>query len=182
MTEERSMKEVLEIVLPKLIPESIPYRIIPHEGKSDLQGSITRKLRAWNRPARFIIIHDQDSNDCHTLKTHLVQLCEHAGKPDSLVRIACHQLESWFLGDLQAVGVAYQKNSLATLQTRGNFWQPDNLNNAKDVLLRLIPEHQQIAGSRAVAPHLSLANAHNRSHSFQVFMKGVRKIVREVHP
>ena len=60
LVEERSMKELLEIVLPKILPGSIVKpQIIAHNGKSDLAASIPKKLKAWqNVDDKFIIVHD----------------------------------------------------------------------------------------------------------------------------
>ena len=73
LVEERSMKELLEVLLPKILPDSVDKPlIIAHNGKSDLAASIPKKLRAWqNSDDKFIIVHDQDSNDCKTLKKNL---------------------------------------------------------------------------------------------------------------
>lgn len=49
LLEERSMKELLEGLLPRLFP-GLPFLCIPHEGKRDLERSIPRKLRAWREP------------------------------------------------------------------------------------------------------------------------------------
>ena len=65
LLEERSMKVLLDIILPKILPEGVSFQTIPHEGKSELEKSIPIKLRAWNEPnVAFVIVHDQDSNNC----------------------------------------------------------------------------------------------------------------------
>lgn len=46
LLEELSMKVFLEGLLPRVLPEHIGVQLIPHEGKSDLEKSIPRKLRA----------------------------------------------------------------------------------------------------------------------------------------
>ena len=51
LLEERSMKEFLDILLPKILPENVGFRTIPHEGKSDLEKSIKTKLKAWTKLA-----------------------------------------------------------------------------------------------------------------------------------
>ena len=67
--EERSMKELLDDILPRILPNGITFKTIPHEGKSDLEHSLPIKLRAWNEPdTLFIVVHDQDSNNCIELK------------------------------------------------------------------------------------------------------------------
>lgn len=64
LLEESSMKELLDIILPRIIPEGIDFVTIPHSGKSDLVKSIPNKLRGWNEPdVKFVILHDQDTND-----------------------------------------------------------------------------------------------------------------------
>lgn len=47
LLEEASMKTVLDIILPKILPESVFFRTIAHSGKSDLEASIPHKLKAW---------------------------------------------------------------------------------------------------------------------------------------
>lgn len=49
LLEEPSMKATLENLLPKIIPPEINYKCIAHEGKQDLEKSIPRKLKAWNK-------------------------------------------------------------------------------------------------------------------------------------
>lgn len=49
------------------------------------------------------MLRDKDSGDCVETKNRLAGICRDAGKPNALIRIACHELESWYLGDLSAV-------------------------------------------------------------------------------
>ena len=110
LLEESSMKELLDIILPKILPEGVDFITIPHSGKTDLRKSIPIKMWGWNEPdARFVIVHDQDSNDCVILKTELRQLCEGHSKK-CLIRIPCHELEAWYFGDLKAVSMAFGRN------------------------------------------------------------------------
>ena len=81
LLEERSMKVLLDIILPKILPEGVSFQTIPHEGKSELEKSIPIKLRAWNEPnVAFVIVHDQDSNNCIELKKKLVSLCSNSNR------------------------------------------------------------------------------------------------------
>lgn len=71
----------------------------PHEGKQDLDKSIPIKLKHWNVPnSWFVVVRDKDQSDCVQLKQRLKQLCEANGRPETLIRIGVHELESWFLG------------------------------------------------------------------------------------
>jgi Domain of unknown function (DUF4276) len=178
LLEEPSMKTVLEVILPKLIPENIIYICIAHEGKQDLAKSIPRKIRAFsfNPDIKFIIVHDQDSHDCKQLKADLLQLCQQEGKPETMIRIICHELESWFLGDLVAIEKAYglKPQSLSKKQNQNKFRDPDRLNSAKEELRMLVSEYYPGTHSRTIAPHLSLDK--NTSCSFHIFLDGIRKM------
>ena len=104
MVEERSMAALLEGVLPRIVPTSVAYQVVPHEGKSDLKKSLPRKLTAWGVPgARFVVLIDQDSNNCKKLKAELRALCDGTEAEPPLIRIVCRSLESWVIGDLDAV-------------------------------------------------------------------------------
>ncbi len=175
LLEEASIAEVLRVLLPQILPEAASYRLLIHEGKHDLEKSIPRKLRAWRDPAiRFIIARDCDSADCRVVKQRLKRLCVAAGRSDSLVRIVCNELESWFLGDLSAVEKAFSVKGLSKRQEKRKFRDPDRLPNAKAELKKLVPSFQSVSGSRAIAPYMSLDQ--NRSHSFRVFLEGLGKI------
>ncbi len=174
LVEEDSMKEMLNYLLPRIIPNHIKFICIAHEGKQDLEKSIPRKLRAWNKPAKFIILRDQDSGDCIQIKNTLFQLCQQGGREDSLIRIVCHELESWYLGDLKALEKIFG-GQLSKKQKNRKYRNPDQLNSAKQELRRIIPQYQPISGSREIAKYLDLDN--NTSHSFRVFLQGLKKIL-----
>ncbi|MHC5820678.1 MAG: DUF4276 family protein, partial [Nostoc sp.] len=104
-------------------------------------------------------------------------LCQQAGKPEAMIRIICHELESWFLGDLTAIEKAYglKPQSLNKKQDQNKFRYPDRLNSAKEELRKLVPEYYPGTHSKAIAPYLSLTE--NKSRSFQVFLDGINKIL-----
>lgn len=171
MLEEPSMGATLDALLPKKLPPE-RYVLITHEGKRDLDASIPRKLRAWKEPGvRFIVVRDCHSEDCRKLKSALKRLCAKGRRPDTLVRIVCRELESWFLGDLQAVADAYEQPSILRHAKGKPFRDPDSLTNACQELVKLIPGYQKLGGARAIAP--KMLPERNRSHSFGVFWKSV---------
>jgi hypothetical protein len=99
LLEEESMKALLDILLPKFLPEFVTFQCIPHEGKQDLEKSIPRKLNAWKTPdTYFVIVRDKDNANCIDIKQRLVALCVDAGRSDSLVRIASQELEKLIKG------------------------------------------------------------------------------------
>lgn len=178
LVEEKSMKEVLHRVLREVLEKNTNYLVITHEGKSDLDRSIVRKLKAFPRDDNFVILRDQDSSDCKILKSRIRELCIEAGRPDALVRIVCHELESWFLGDLVAVEKAFSTSGIARRQDQRSFRTPDQVPNASQVLRRMIPDYQKISGSRSIAGHMNLNN--NRSHSFKVFLDGLKRLTCKI--
>lgn len=174
LLEEKSMKRFLDIILPKILPEGVLFQTIPHEGKNDLEKSIPRKLKAWHEPdVKFIIIQDQDSWDCVKLKNKLIGLCKEANKT-FLVRIACHELESWYFGDLQAVSKAYNKD-LTKIAQKSQYKTPDKIVNPKNELLKFLPEHQQILGAKKIAEYFEPQI--NTSVSFQMLLSGIKKLI-----
>lgn len=175
--EEPSAQAMLEGLLPRLGVSLDTVRFVVFEGKSDLEKQIERKLRAWLTPdTRFIILRDQDSGDCTVIKEGLVVKCKHAGRPTTLVRIACRELESWYLGDLIAVEMALGIKNLARHQVTAKFRQPDRLGSPSLELRQLTSNrYQKIGGSRAIGPHLSLTE--NGSHSYQIFISGLRRFL-----
>lgn len=175
LLEERSMKVFLESLLSRILKSNIKITLIPHEGKTDLQKSIPRKLRAWQNPeARFVILHDQDSHDCKKLKQKLQKICAESGKPNTLIRIVCRELESWFLGDLRAVEKGMNLSGLASQQTKKKFRNPDRLNNAAEELCKIVPSYSKMSGASAITPYMNIGK--NCSKSFQVFVEGIRRI------
>ncbi|BAU26181.1 uncharacterized protein DUF4276 [Aneurinibacillus soli] len=178
LLEEPSTKKFLDEWLPKWLPEDIVFTTVPHEGKHDLQKSIPRKIRAMkNIPdIKFIIIHDQDSADCIELKKQLQVLCREAGCEDVLIRIACHELESWFLGDLLAVERAFNENGLFEKHgQKSKFREPDKLNNAAQELKKIIPSYQKVNGARKIAAYISIER--NRSLSFRRLYEGINRMI-----
>ena len=178
LLEEPSMKYLLDELLPRILPKDIDFQTIPHNGKRDLEKSIPRKLRGWNEPGdiRFVILHDQDTKDCIALKQELLQLCSVTDKP-VLVRISCQEMESWYFGDVNALASAYNNPKLKEISQKKKFRIPDAIPSPKEELYRLIPEHQQIAGAKLVAPHMNIEN--NTSVSFNYFVSGVRRLASQ---
>lgn len=179
LLEEPSAKEALDRLLPRILPEGVTFRCIPHEGKQDLEKSIPTKLRYWTVPNTwFVVIRDKDQDDCLRLKQRLKALCKTNGRPETLVRIAVHELESWFLGDLEAVGKAYNIPSLGKKQGGKKYRDPDALANAQEELKKLVKGYQKMAGARAIAPYLSLEN--NTSTSFQQLLSGLAAYLNDL--
>ena len=75
------MRALLDVLLPKLLPEGWNHRVVPHQGWRDLQQSAPRKLKAWRNPnARFIVMRDNDRGDCRQRKTLLLNRVSGTGR------------------------------------------------------------------------------------------------------
>lgn len=182
LLEEPSAKAMLESLLPRILRESTQYRCIPFEGKQDLEKQLVRKIRAYqNEHARFIVLRDQDSHpDCTALKNHLLALCKQSGKDaHCLVRIACRELESFYLADLQAVEQALDLTDLAKHQNRKTFRYPDRLGSPSQELKKLTRNrYEKVAGSRAIGQYLRIDN--ERSSSFRNLIAAIRRLEGEL--
>jgi hypothetical protein len=175
--EEPSAKEMLNGILPMILPEDIVPRFVVFEGKQDLEKQMVRKLRLWNIPnSRFFILRDQDSGDCRKIKRNLMEKCNEANRPNAIVRIACHALESFYLGDLSAVDKGFNMSNLSKLQNKRKYREPDNLANPDQELMILTKKrYQKISGSRAISRYMNLEN--NLSHSFNVLVKAIQGVL-----
>lgn len=174
--EEESARVLLEHVVRLLVPEEIQIskRFIVFEGKQDLDKQLPRKLTAYLNPhAIFVILRDQDMGDCFQIKNQLIALCKKSGRPDAIVRIACRELEAFYLGDLRAVELGLGVSGLVAKQTKARFRIPDQLPYPSRELRKLTANrYQKIASSRAIAPHLDLVRP--RSRSFHHLLQSVR--------
>src|SRR5580658_1307264 len=122
--EEESAKALLEQLFPLLIPEGsqVRPRFIVFEGKQDLEKQLRKKLAGYlNQDARFIVMRDQDQGDCRITKRSLAALCPASHRARTSVRIACRELESFYLGDLQAVESGLGVSGLAGRQNKAKF-------------------------------------------------------------
>lgn len=178
LLEERSMRVLLEGLLPRIFP-SLQFLCVAHEGKQDLEKSIPRKLKAWREPGvRFVVVRDNDSGDCKRTKERLLASCHAAGRDDVLVRIACQELEAWYLGEPDALARAFGDERLRDIANRERFRNPDMVMGPSQALEELVPGFQKVSGARVMAEYLS--EGANRSRSFQVFLEGVRRVAASV--
>lgn len=181
LLEERSMAVVLNALLPKIIDHNrVSYRLHPHQGKTDLQRSIPKKARVFARIPNcyLVIVRDQDAGDCKQVKNKLVELCRKNHAPPFLIRIACRELESWLLGDMEAVEQAYPKSKATRQARKAKFRNPDNLGNPAQELGKLVKNYGKIARSTAIASYMQVDR--NRSYSFQVFVSGLQDFVKTI--
>lgn len=175
--EEPSAKEMLQGVLPRILPDKIFIRYVIFQGKQDLEKNLDIKLRAWKLPnCSFIVMRDQDSGDCKEIKEKLANICEKAGKKGVLIRIACHELESFYLGDLAAVEKGLDLKGLERKKKQRKFRDPDLLANPSEEMFKLTNNiYDKVSGSRAIAPYLALES--NTSKSFNTLISGIKNLI-----
>lgn len=175
--EEPSAREMLAGILPRILPDNIHIRYVVFQGKQDLEKNLKLKLRGWKLPESvFVVMRDQDSGNCKTIKTKLVGLCNESGKERVLVRIACRELESFYLGDLAAVEKGLGLKGLKTQQLGKKFRNPDVLGSPAEELYKLTNNmYDKVSGSRAIAPYLNLK--FNHSKSFKVLLAGINHLI-----
>ena len=182
LLEEESAKALLETLLPRLLHPSIQVRLIPFEGKQDLEKQLVRKLRGYLNPAaRFIVLRDQDSApDCRVVKQRLLAKCHEAGRaPVSLVRVACRALETFYLADLAAVEQIGAQRGLHAQQARAKYRAPDYLESPDHELSKLTKQtYQKVRDSRLLGAQLDLGN--KRSASFRNLITGIQKMEVEL--
>ena len=176
------MEHFLRGLLPRLVPgtqEQADWLLIPHQGKSDLEKSIVRKLRGWRHPnARFLIVRDQDSADCKVAKQTLVNLAAQVPGRLCFVRIPCRELEAWYFGDLDTVGDEYDQPQLSELRGRALYRIPDAIVSPSREMERHLPGFGKVDAARRLGPRLAIDD--NSSVSFQYFATLVRRLFPEL--
>lgn len=182
LLEEDSAKALLETLLPRLLDPSIQHRLLPFEGKQDLEKRMVGKLRRYLNPhARFIVMRDQDgAPDCRTIKTRLLAKCAEAScESVTLVRIACRALETFYLADLEAVGKVLGIRNLEHQQEVAKFRGPDYLESPDHELSKLTNQaYQKVRDSRLLGTVLDLANT--RSSSFANLLGAIKRLESEL--
>ena len=111
--------------------------------------------------------------DCHKLKRKLNALCQQGQREDTLVRIACQELEAWYFGAPDVLAEAFGREDLRDISKKRKFRDPDSIVNPARALNKLVPEFQKISGARRMAKFLIRGNS---SHSFEVFVGGIDRV------
>ncbi len=182
MLEEPSAKFMLQVIVPKIIPEHIHVQYVSFDGKTNLEKELERKLRWWLEPDTcFLIMRDQDLEDCCVLKERLLKIVEKSGKENvSVVRIACHELETFFLGDLAAVEKGLYISGIAKKQSAQKYRNPDEIEKPSDEIKRVAKGcYSKIQGAKQISPYLKLDGS-NRSTSFNQLILGIQKAIAKL--
>jgi hypothetical protein len=198
--EEESAEAALRILLKRMIPDTWQVRLINFGSKDALLKKLTARLKGYAPDCaagttRIAVLVDRDMDACTALKSQLEEAARQAGLPTRssagagapftvLNRIVVEELESWFLGDTEALRRAYPK--LPTLQPKAKpFNNPDNGGTWEELerVLRRGGYHgsyAKIDGARRIATHMDPAR--NRSASFRAFRDGLTDLLASKAP
>lgn len=178
--EGRSEEGMLRGLLPKILPDEIRPTLVIFEGKQDLKKQLPIKIKGWTRPCLgFVVLQDQDGADCVVEKNKLKEICEKSGAKSYIVRIACHELESWYLGDLKSVSLALGIPNLEKFQNKKKYRNPDALGNPTEELKKITNHvYQKANSSRKIGAYLFDRIHENTSQSFKVFISGVQSFIQ----
>ena len=140
LVEEQSAEEALRHLLPGLLRSRARAKVINLGSKYKLLKVLPERLAAYRQrianseSLRIVVLVDRDDDDCERLKVELEKMAATAGlatksSPDPsgrfvvLNRIVIEELESWFIGDPEALRKAF--TSLPAIsQTPGSSATP----------------------------------------------------------
>jgi hypothetical protein len=149
---------------------------LEHQGKGDLERSFPRKIGYWRsqRPPRFVVMRDNDGDNCVKLKARLLALVPPKAASRVKIRLVVQELESWYFGDLDAVTRAGLLTAIELSQQKRKprYRDPDGIRYAKQEFKKKIARGGQIELARRIGPHLNLTE--NRSRSFHAFVEALR--------
>lgn len=192
MVEEHSLEVALQNLLPRMLPLEVSYQIIVFQGKEDLLRNLQNRLRGYAswipEDFKITVLIDEDRQNCHDLKNRLERICHQSGLTTKtrnpgqgfqvLNRIVVEELESWFIGDVDALREAYNRipESLSRMK---KFRDPDSVPGGTweslEVLLQrfgyFTGGYSKIQAARDIS--FFMVPDKNRSKSFQVFRDGL---------
>jgi len=176
-TEEPSMKEALQLILPRIGIDRRCFRIISFDGCGNMEKSLPTQLEALSRDDsnKILILRDNDNGCCQTHKTGLSNMTRAANIDErSKIRIVCQMLEARFIGDSNALSAS--RHLQKPVPKRLTRCDPDQLLNPKGELRKLRDGYTEITGARAIAPHITVEA--NRSKSFRHTIQAIRDLTQ----
>jgi hypothetical protein len=193
LVEEFSAEALLEGLLPKLVPADTTWTIHAFRGKPDLLAKLPIRLKGYRLwlPVdwRIVILVDRDSDDCQDLKQKLERKAQEAnfgkepGPRRVLNRIAVEEIEAWYFGDIQALVDAFPGVN-ANINNRKGYRDPDAVAGGTwEALERILRRARHFQGGLekiALAQRMGplMDPERNRSHSFRIFVSGLRQLCR----
>ena len=195
LVEDESTQVVVKRLLKRLSPDppDATWRVQQFRGREamwrNLHGTLY-SIAAGRYADAVLVLLDQDRSDCIELKQEAIAIATDAGMirndgslavSDFVVRINETELESWFLGDAAAVRSAYPRVS-----RRARFASRpiESIEDAWETLHRVLQRYgyypnfmPKIEVAKNIAPHLSLVDGVNASHSFRVVLRSLQEFI-----
>jgi hypothetical protein len=195
LVEDQSCGKAMNILAPKMIGTAATYRVIPYKGtaripknlrpKTDsarrmLLDQLPKLLRGYGkaRPdSNIVVICDLDKRDKESFLaelTNVLNLC--SPRPKAFFCLAVEELEAWYLGDLDAIRLAYPSAKNDVLSR----YVPDSICDTWELLADAVYRGGRTVLSKkgwqavgieksnwatSIAPHMTIEA--NRSPSFQ---------------
>jgi hypothetical protein len=185
--EEPSAKEFLKGFIETnfcIDPDKAAIFYSVYEGKQDLEKNLEKRLKGWRMPnTTFLVMRDQDSSDCIIIKKELQKKCGNADREDAIIIIACHELESFFLGDLDAVEKGLGIRDASRFSNQKKYREPDKIEKPSKELELLLRKgkkkeaYAKIQGARTITPYMIPQK--NKSYSFTVLYKALEDIFQD---
>jgi len=189
LLEEPSAEAALHILLPKMLPGKLTYKLHPFQGKQDLFKKLPERLKGYKTwiPESWgiVILFDEDRQDCKEQKTKAETMARQAGfhtKSQTdlfgnfqvITRLCIEELEAWYLGDVPALCAAYPGVS-PNLAKKSRFRNPDAIAGGTWEALQRVLQHAgyhenglaKTRAARDICKHMDPAR--NTSPSFQIF-------------
>ncbi|KHD10349.1 hypothetical protein PN36_34595 [Candidatus Thiomargarita nelsonii] len=182
LVEDYSMRQFLEGILPRLGFHS--FEIKHHRGKEDLISNLDKIIPSLSKRAQqIIVIIDQDKQDCVALKNEIEEKMAHCSCKHK-IRIACYELEAWFLGDMAAIAKCSPRFKARSFQTKDKYRDIDNIEKPSSVIAKIVPDWKEKYASKpkfaqTIAQFVSLERQANRSHSFHVLLETLFSLSRQ---
>ncbi|AWB23122.1 hypothetical protein DA075_21290 [Methylobacterium currus] len=182
LVEEPSIRIVIEAICGKLGASDL-VRILEHEGKSDLERSIARKINGWRSPVLpyFIVSRDLDASERQALRTRLLALVPPHALGRTKVRVIVPELESWYLGDPAALVAAGVITPAAAqrITAQAKFRDLCTLTGAKAEFRKIVGQPiGQIRTAHLLGAHLDLER--NNCRNFHAFVEALRWAIHGV--
>jgi len=175
LLEEESACEMLKKLMPRHFP-AISCKFRNFSGKPDLLSRLEKTIRNHtDQDCHFVIVCDQDADNCIELKRRISESCQKAGRKTVChIRIACRELESWYLAQLDVVSQHFGFPEIINLQNK-KYRYPDHVEKPSEELRRITKgNYQKVKGSRIMGEYLNLTV--DRSTSFKNFIEVLKKL------
>ncbi len=165
LVEEESKEQFLRALIQRMnAPATLQITFLRANGYPDIVRLMRTRLRAWHVPdTHVLVVCDQDSADCADRKHALEREVPDHLRPHTTIRIACEELEAWYLGDRAAL-TAVLPTLAGILGKRPFHRPPDQIRNPASQIARHASLHK-VEHAPQMGELISLTNSTSVSFS-----------------